>query len=47
MEELKDDIDEEFMDIVLGIEKLFEIFFEAEFLDGESVRPQIGDFIDS
>ena len=28
MEELKDDIDEEFMDIVLDIEKLLEIFFE-------------------
>ena len=30
MEELKDDIDEEFMDIVLDIEKLLEIFFEEE-----------------
>ena len=28
MEELKDDIDEEFMDIVLNIEKLLEIFFK-------------------
>ena len=41
MEELKDDIDEEFMDIVLDIEKLLEIFFEEEFLDGESIRPKI------
>ena len=43
MEELKDDIDEEFMDIVL-----LEIFFAEEFLDGEPIRPQIdeqiGDF---
>ena len=41
MEELKDDIDEEFVDIVLDIEKLLEIFIEAEFLDGELIRPQI------
>ena len=41
MEELKDDIDEEFMNIVLDIEKLLEIFFEEEFLDGEPIRPQI------
>ena len=31
MEELKDDINEEFMDIFHGIEKLLEIFFEEEF----------------
>ena len=37
MEELKDDIDEEFMDIFLGIEKLF--------LDGESIRPQIDELL--
>ena len=41
MEELKDDIDEEFMNIVLDIEKLLEIFFEEEFLDGASIRSQI------
>ena len=45
MEELKDDIDEEFMDIVLGIEKLLEIFFEEEFLDGVSIRPQIDELL--
>ena len=38
IEELKDHIDEDFMDIVLDIEKLLEIFFEEEFLDGESIR---------
>ena len=37
MEELKDDIDEEFMEIVLGLEKFLEIF-EEEFLDGELIR---------
>ena len=41
MEELKDGIDEELMDIVLDIKKLLEIFFEEEFLDGEPIRPQI------
>ena len=45
MEELKDDIDEEFMDIVLGIEKLLEIFFEEAFLDGEPIRPQINELL--
>ena len=45
MEELKDDIDEEFMDIVLSIEKLLEIFFEEGFLDGEPIRPQIDDLL--
>ena len=45
MVELKDDIDEEFMDIVLGIEKLLEIFFEETFLDGESIRPQIDELL--
>ena len=29
------------MDIVLDTEKLLEVFFEDEFLDGESIRPQI------
>ena len=37
MEELKDDIDEKFMDIVLDIEKLL----GEEFLDGEPIKPQI------
>ena len=45
MEELKDDIDEEFMDIVLDIEKLFEIFFDEEFLDGEPIRSQIDELL--
>ena len=45
MEELKDDIDEEFIDIVLDIEKLLEIFFEEEFLDGEPIRPQIDEIL--
>ena len=45
MEELKDDIDEEFMDIVLGIDKLLEIFFEEAFLDGVSIRPQIDELL--
>ena len=45
MEELKNDIDEEFMDIVLDIEKLLEIFFEEEFLDGEPIRPQIDELL--
>ena len=45
MEELKDDIDEEFMDIVLGIEKLLEVFFEETFLDGEPIRPQINELL--
>ena len=39
MEELKDDIGEEFMDIVLDIEQLLEIFFEEKILDGEPIRP--------
>ena len=41
IEELKDDIDEELMDIVLDIEKLLDIFFKEEFLNGEPIRPQI------
>ena len=41
MEEIKDEIDTEFMDIVLGIEKLLEEFFVEEFVDGETIRPQI------
>ena len=41
MEEIKDDIDEEFKDIVLNIEKLLETFFVEEFVDGEIVRPKI------
>ena len=45
MEELKDDIDEEFMDIVLGIEKWLEIFFEEAFLDGESIRSQTDELL--
>ena len=45
MEELKDDIDEEFMEIVFSIEKLFEIFFEEEVLDGEPIRPQIDELL--
>ena len=45
MEELKDDIDEELMDIVLDIEKLLEIFVEEEFLDGEPIRPQIDELL--
>ena len=46
MEELKDDIDKEFMNIVLDIETLLEIFFEEEFLDGESIRPQIDELFE-
>ena len=45
MEEFKDDIDEEFMVIVLDIEKLLGIFFEEEFLDGEPIRPQIDELL--
>ena len=45
MGELKDDIDEEFMDIVLALEKLLEIFFEEELLDGESIRSQIDELL--
>ena len=45
MEELKDDIDEEFMDIVLEIEKMLEIFFEEEFLDGVPIRLQIDELL--
>ena len=45
MEELKHEIDEEFMDIVLDIDKLLEIFFEEEFLDGEPIRPQIDELL--
>ena len=45
MEEFKDDIDEKFMDIILDIEKLLEIFFEEEFLDGEPIRPQIDELL--
>ena len=41
MDEIKDDIDEEFKDIVLNIEKLLETFFVEEFVDGEIVRPKI------
>ena len=40
MEEIKDEIDAEFMDIVLIIEKLLEEFFIEEFVDGETTRPQ-------
>ena len=40
MEEIKDEIDAEFMDIVLIIEKLLEEFFVEEFVDGETTRPQ-------
>ena len=41
IEDIKDEIDPEFMDIVLDIEKLLEEFFVTEFVDGESIRPQI------
>ena len=41
MEEIKDEIDGEFMDIVLEIEKLLEEFFVEEFVDGETIRSQI------
>ena len=41
MEEIKDEIDGEFMDIVLDIEKLSEEFFVEEFVDGETIKPQI------
>ena len=41
LEEIKDEIDEEFKDIVLDIEKLLEKFFIEEFVDGEIVRPKI------
>ena len=42
MEGIKDEIDAEFMDIVLGIEKLLEEFFVEEFFaDGETNRSQI------
>ena len=41
MEDIKDEIDAEFMDIVLGIEKLSEEFFVEEFVDGETIRSQI------
>ena len=40
MEKIKDEIDAEFMDIVLIIEKLLEEFFVEEFVDGETTRPQ-------
>ena len=41
MGEIKDKIDGEFMDIVLDIEKLLEEFFVEEFVDGETIKPQI------
>ena len=41
IEEIKDDIDEEFIDIVLDIEKLLEEFLVNEFFDGELIRSQI------
>ena len=41
MEGIKDEIDAEFMDIVLGIEKLLEEFCVEEFVDGETIRSQI------
>ena len=41
MEEIKEEIDEEFMDIVVNIEKLLAEFFIEEFVDGETIRPQI------
>ena len=41
MKGIKDEIDAEFMDIVLGIEKLLEQFFVEEFVDGETIRSQI------
>ena len=45
MEELKDDIDEEFVNIVLDREKLLEIFFAEEFLVGEPIRSQIDELL--
>ena len=41
MVEIKDEIDGEFEDVVLDIEKLLDIFFVEEFVDGEIVRPKI------
>ena len=41
MEGIKDEIDGEFMGIVLDIEKLLEDFFIEEFVDGETIKPQI------
>ena len=41
MEEIKDEIDGEFMDIVLDIEKLLAEFFVEEFVDGETIKLQI------
>ena len=41
MEDIKDEIGEEFMDIILNIEQLIEEFFVEEFVDGETIRPQI------
>ena len=38
MEGIKDEIDAEFMNIVLGIEKLVEEFFIEEFVDGETIN---------
>ena len=48
LQDLMEDIKEEteFMDIVLGIEKLLEEFFVEEFfVDGETIRPQINALI--
>ena len=33
------------MNIVLDKEKLLEIFFEEEFLNGESIRPEIEELL--
>ena len=42
MEGIKDEIDAEFMEIVLGIEKFLEEFFVDEFfVDEETIRSQI------
>ena len=41
LQDLMEEIDGEFMDIVLDIEKLLEEFFVEEFVDGETIKPQI------
>ena len=46
MKGIKDEIDVEFMDIVFGIEKLLEEFFVEEFVDGETIKPQINALLD-
>ena len=46
MMDIKEEINVEFMDIVVNIENLLETFFVEEFIDGEAIRPRINTLLD-